>query len=136
LILVDTNVFVALIDKKDALHDRAFEDLGRLRGRQLYVLDSILAETCFFLRGKKARADLYLTLETLRVRPATLEPEGLREVFEWMKRYAEHEPDFADAQLVVHSARERGRRVWTYDREFRDLWRCPNGSAVPLLVRR
>jgi predicted nucleic acid-binding protein len=62
-----------------------------------------------------------------------LEPPWWKEVFDWLDRYAEHEPDFADAQLAVISGRNRTDRVWTYDREFRDIWRRPDGSKIPVL---
>src|SRR2546430_11649882 len=54
------------------------------------------------------------------------------EVFGWLMRYHEHDPDWADGYLAVVSEKERGSRVWTYDREFRTTWRRPGGTRVPL----
>jgi hypothetical protein len=56
------------------------------------------------------------------------------EVFEWLDRYADHEPDWADGYLAVISGHERRWKVWTYDREFRDVWRRPNGTRIPLVA--
>lgn len=64
----------------------------------------------------------------MRVRPA-VEPPWDR-VFEWLRRYAEREPDWTDGCLVVSATREQ--RVWTYDDEFRSVWRRLDGSRVPL----
>ena len=54
---------------------------------------------------------------------------------DWMDRYADHEPDLADAVTVVLSSELEGSRVWTYDREFRTTWRRPDGSPIPLALR-
>ena len=45
------------------------------------------------------------------------------EIFDWLIRYEEHDPDWADGYLAVVSGKEKGCRVWTYDREFRTTWR-------------
>ena len=57
------------------------------------------------------------------------------DVINWLVKYADHEPDRADACLAVLSGREKDLKVWTYDREFRTTWRRPNGTAIPLAVR-
>jgi predicted nucleic acid-binding protein len=135
LIVVDTSVLVGLVDERDALHDRSFDDLRKLTGKQLWVLDSVLTETCFLLRRRQARARLRLVLAFLRVRQSPLDTASWNDVFDWMERYADHEPDLADAQLVIMSARDRTCRIWTYDREFVHLWRRPDGSKIPLVTR-
>jgi hypothetical protein len=56
------------------------------------------------------------------------------EVFDWLDRYEEHEPDWADGYLAVISGHERRFRVWTYDREFRTIWRRADGSRIPLAL--
>ena len=56
------------------------------------------------------------------------------EVFDWLLRYQDHEPDWADGYLAVVSAKEKGSRLWTYDGEFRTTWRRPDGTRVPLAV--
>jgi hypothetical protein len=53
-----------------------------------------------------------------------------------MKRYADHTPDYADACLCIMTHREPKAQVWTYDSEFTNIWRRPDGSAVPMAVRR
>jgi len=63
------------------------------------------------------------------------ETELRLEVFRWLARYAEHEPDWADGYLAVVSERKKDARVWTYDRAFRTTWRRPRGTRIPLAVR-
>jgi predicted nucleic acid-binding protein len=129
MILVDTNVLVALVLPKDRLHRRAKEDLERLTRHEFRVLPSILAEACFILGGRGARARLAELLAGIRARPAT-EP-AWDQVFVWLAQYADHEPDWADGCLVAMSSKEQ--RVWTYDDEFRRIWRRLDGSRVPLV---
>ena len=57
------------------------------------------------------------------------------EVFDWLAKYADQEPDWADGCLAVLSGRHKDLRIWTYDREFRTTWRRPDGTAIPLAVR-
>lgn len=56
-------------------------------------------------------------------------------MFEWLTKYAEREPDWADACLAVLSGRDSKLKVWTYDSEFRTIWRRPDGSAIPMAVK-
>jgi hypothetical protein len=56
------------------------------------------------------------------------------DVLDWLARYAEHAPDFADGYLAVVSGVERRWKVWTYEREFRTIWRRTDGTWIPLAV--
>ena len=75
-------------------------------------------------------------IERLAMEPAPIvETSALwSEIFAWMRRYAEHEPDWVDAYIAVLCGANRRWRVWSYDREFRALWRRPDGSRIPLAV--
>jgi hypothetical protein len=67
--------------------------------------------------------------------PVAQELDFWLEVLDWLAKYADHEPEWADACLAVLSGRDSGLKVWTYDREFRTTWRRPDGSTIPLAVR-
>ena len=131
MILVDTNVLVALVLRKDRLHERATRDLERLAREEFHVMPVVLTEACFILQASAQRARLAELLAGVRARQAS-EPSWAK-VFEWLSRYAEHEPDWVDASLVVTASRDK--RVWTYDEEFRNVWRRMDGSSVPLAAR-
>jgi predicted nucleic acid-binding protein len=133
MILVDTNVLVALVDERDRLHSVAKRDLKRLGGSRMGVTSPVLTECFFLLAADYLRRRLAFLLEDLGVAPVELEPPWWDDVFDWLSRYAEHEADFADAQLAVLSGRNRAHKVWTYDRDFRSIWRRPDGSKIPLL---
>ena len=135
MILVDANVLIALVDEDDALRQKATRDLRRARGRNLAVTAAVLAEACFVLAEGWHRHRLRFLLDHLAIRDVRLEDPWRDEVFAWLEKYAEHEPDFADAELAVAASRTRGARVWTYDREFRIVWRQPNGARIPLFAQ-
>ena len=134
MILLDTTPIVALCDPRDALNRRALRDLDRL-ARDTFVLCSpVLTETCFLLshRVQRERLRRFLGEFSVTAYPTEDETRLWFDVFDWLMRYQEHDPDWADGYLAVISERERGSRVWTYDREFRTTWRRPDGTRVPL----
>ena len=137
MILIDTTPLVALCDPRDSLHAKALVDLDRLARKPLVLCAPVLTEACFLLGHPIQRERLERILAALSIRPFATEDEaGLwRDVFRWLGRYVEHEPDWADGYLAVASGREKTAKVWTYDSEFRTTWRRPDGSRIPLATR-
>jgi predicted nucleic acid-binding protein len=136
LILVDATVLVARVDARDALHRRARQDLDVLDGSVFATCEAVLSETCFHLSHHAHRLRLRSLLDELGVNilPAIYSRAYLDSVFDWLAKYAEHEPDWADGCLAVLSEQEATARVWTYDREFRTTWRRPDGKRIPMAV--
>jgi predicted nucleic acid-binding protein len=134
--LVDTRPLVALCDTRDRLHAPACKDLDRLARRPLVVCDAVLTEAFFLLPGKATRSRLERLFGELGLRPLVLQDEAQfrSDAFGWMARYADQQPDWADACLAVVSQREKRARVWTYDSEFRTTWRRPDGTRIALAV--
>lgn len=137
MILLDTTPLVALCDPRDGLHARAVRDLDRLARSPFILCEPVLTEACFLLDRPVQRARLEQLVVALAFRPFVTDdgPRLWLDVFQWLERYAEHEPDWADGFLAVASGRERRARVWTYDDEFRTTWRRPDGSRIPLAAR-
>ena len=137
MILVDTTPLVALCDPRDGLHAKAIADLDRVAKRAIVLCDPVLTEACFLLSRPAQRARLERLIVELGMTPLAIEDatELRLEVFRWLTRYGEHEPDWADGYLAVVSERQKDARVWTYDREFRTTWRRPGGTRIPLAVR-
>jgi predicted nucleic acid-binding protein len=137
VIAIDTGPLVALCDARDAKHAIAAKDLARLVRQEFGVCDAVLTETCFHLPHRSQRLRLRGLLDELKVRslPNATDERFWGDAFDWLVKYADQEPDWADACLAVLSARDAQLRVWTYDREFRLAWRRPDGSAIPLAVR-
>jgi predicted nucleic acid-binding protein len=136
--LVDTGPLVALADARDDKHKTAVSQLRSLIGGGLAVCDAALTEACFHLPHPSQRRRLRALVHDLRMRAVTIQDEqGFRlEVFDWLAKYEEHEPDWADGCLAVLCGRDTSLKVWTYDREFHATWRRPDGTSIPLAVRR
>lgn len=132
--LIDTTPLVALCDRRDSHHRRATRQLDALRSTELVTCEPVLVEACFHLPNGRQRQRLQALLEALRVTPLPQgdEPGFWDDVFSWLVRYAEHEPDWADACIAVLAGRHAQLRVWTFDREFRTTWRRPDGTPIPL----
>lgn len=136
MILLDTGPLVALCDPRDFLNPTALRDLDRLAQRPLVACAPVLTEATVLLAHTVQRRRLQRFLNEFSVTPYRIDDEQQlwSEVFEWLERYQEHDPDWADGYLAVLSAREKRARVWTYDREFRTIWRRPDGTRIPLAV--
>jgi predicted nucleic acid-binding protein len=137
MILIDTAPLVALCDARDEKHGVAVKHLALLGSSEFAVCDAVLTEACFHLPYQSQRQRVRALLDDLGAQPVPAADESAfwLEVFEWLTKYADHEPDWADGCLAVLSGRDPDARVWTYDREFRTIWRRPNGTAIPLAVR-
>lgn len=138
MILLDTAPLVALCDLRDRLNRTALRDLDRLGRQPLVLCGPVLTEACFLLTGGPQRERLRRLLAALSVRAYRSDDEARlwSDVFAWMARYQEHAPDWADAYLAVVAGQDRGWKVWTYDREFRTIWRRPDGTMIPLALSR
>jgi hypothetical protein len=123
-----------LVDDRDQLRRRGVRDLKRLRRGPFASTGPVLAESYFLLPEAHLRRRLRFLVGQLGVEVVELSADQWEDVFDWLDRYEEHQPDLADAQMVVLSARRPDCRVWTYDREFRTTWRRPDGSPIPLAV--
>ena len=138
MILVDTTPLVALCDAGDAQHDAAIKQLGKLASAGLCTCEAVLMEACFHLPHRAQRQRLRALLEALAIAslPGTDKQAFWLEVFDWLAKYGEREPDWADACIAVLCGRDKRMKVWTYDREFLTLWRRRDGTAIPLATRR
>jgi predicted nucleic acid-binding protein len=131
MILIDTNVLVALVDERDRLRSRAMSDLTKLKG-PFGILDAVLVETFFLLGQPYLRRRVRFVLERLTVLHMQIQTEWWSTIFDWLEKYARHEPDLCDAALVVAATHEK-RSIWTYDTEFAKLWRTPEGRPLQLV---
>ena len=128
-------MLVALADDEDDLHTRAIRDLKRLGRGPFGATVPVLSESFCLLPEGHLRLRLRSYLKGLRVGIVETPVNAWEEIFEWMERYEEHEPDLADAQLVALSTIDASCRIWTYDREFSSVWRRVDGSRVPTAAR-
>lgn len=138
MILIDTTPLVALCDARDSRHRVALKDLEALAPARLAVCEAVLMEACFHLPGGAQRHRLRAALDQLHIAalPRTDDRGFWLAVLDWLSKYADHEPDWADGCLAVLSGRDASLKVWTYDREFRTTWRRPDGTSIPMAVSR
>ena len=136
MIIIDSGPLVALCDARDAKHRSAVRQLQSLAANPFGTCDAVLTEACFHLPHGSQRLRLEAVLRELDIEPLpqSFDAGFWSAAFEWLAKYADHEPDWADACLAVLSGRDRQLRVWTYDREFRSVWRRPDGTAIPLVT--
>jgi predicted nucleic acid-binding protein len=136
MILIDTNALVGLVDSSDPLNKQAVADFPRLAKRKLYLISPVLAEALHSLSSKQDRQRLADLLDEFQIKMCPIQEtdELWQDAFQWLLRYSEHSPDWADALLAVLSGREKKFRVWSYDSEFKTIWRRPDGSRIPLAV--
>ncbi len=137
MILIDTTPLVALCDQRDSLNKTALRHLKVLAKSQFAICEPVLAEVCFHLPASSQRSRLQRTLEALNVVAAPVEDSQSlwKDIFDWLNKYSDHEPDWADGYLAALCGRDRRYKVWTYDKEFRTIWRKSNGAAIPMAVR-
>ncbi len=137
MILLDTGPLVALCDPHDGLHASTSRELHALAGETFGTCEAVLAEAHFHLGRAAQRQRLRVLIRDLRlaVLPDSKSSPLWPAVLDWLQRYEEHEPDWADACLTVLSATVPTARVWTFDREFHTIWKRPDGSTIPIVAR-
>lgn len=137
MILIDTGPLVALCDARDRKHRTAVKHLESLAAEEFAICDAVLTESCFHLPFASQRQRLRAILQQLRIHSVPLIHDGAfwLQVFEWLAKYADHEPDWADGCLAVLSGRDKQVKVWTYDREFRTTWRRLDGTTIPHVTK-
>ncbi len=136
-VLIDTGPLVALCDPRDALNKTALKDLTTLQKSQFVVCEPVIVEACFHLPATSQRSRLRHTLDQLNIVPVAVDDTWSLwiEVFAWLEQYSDHEPDWADGYMAVLSARDTKLKLWTYDVEFRTVWRRIDGTRIPLAIR-
>lgn len=134
MILLDTNVLAALVDERDSLHERAHRDLHKLKG-PFALTSAVLVETCILIRLPHLRQRLWAALERLQMQHIEVMPSQWSDIFLWLEGYASHLPDLCDAILLALSERQ-SLPIWTYDREFRTIWRTPTGKSPKVVPPR
>lgn len=134
MILVDAGPIVALFDPRDGYRARARNDFRLLQRQRFTTIVPVLAEVLFHLPTRNLRTQLFAWFDQFGVQILPFDLGEIGRIRDWLFQYAEHEPDFADAALIVSFERLQKASLWTYDSEFTKIWRRPDGSRVPLAV--
>ncbi len=113
--LLDTGVFVALLDRSERNHQRCVDLLSAFQG-QLLTTEPVLTETVYLL-GPSVRAQR-TGIDFILKGGATLVPQSvasLTRASALMKKYSDIPMDLADATLVVLAEETSIREVLTLD---------------------
>ena len=133
MILLDSSVLVALCDRDDSHAARAMQQLRSLKERNLRVTLPVLTETWHLLQEPWPRSILteWLRARAVQIASTVEDQQTLSHIWQWLEKYADHDPDFADAHLVFAAADKKS-TIWTYDTEFTRVWRHLDGSRIRL----
>src|SRR5262245_50238151 len=117
MILINTDVLIAIVNPADGHYPRVMQELPKLKG-PYYTCDAVLTESFHMLDRPNLRARLVGFVADAPV--GQLEPPqgSWPKIFTWLERYKELSPDFTDAVLVHLLATHKRAKVWTFDREF------------------
>lgn len=116
-VLLDTGILVAVLDEADRLHEAAVDWISKPRLR-LHTVEPVLAEAANFVPSHRRAsvADFVIAAKASVHRPDTA---AYRRVAAILRKYADLEPDWADAMLVWLAEQKGIHRIATLDvRDF------------------
>ncbi len=132
-ILLDTGVFVALLDRSEKNHERCVSFLKEFRGHIL-TTEPVLTETIYLLGPAFRRQGT--CIEFILQGGAALVPqstESLSRALSLMKKYQDIPMDFADATLVVLAEDTGINDVLTLDNRGFRAYRMHGGKTFSVL---
>ena len=132
-ILLDTGVFVALLDRSEQRHAQCVEYFKSFRG-EVFTTEPVLTETLYLL-GPDSGAQK-AGIEFILRGGATLVPQSaasLARAAALMEKYRDAPMDFADATLVVLAEESGTDEILTLDRKGFQTYRIH--GKKPFTVR-
>ena len=116
-VLLDTGILVAVLDEADRFHEPAVEWLSRSRLR-LHTVEPVLTEAAYFLPSH-TRASVADFVITAKAAVHRADVPAYRRMAALLRKYADLEPDWADAMLVWLAEQTGIHRIATLDvRDF------------------
>ncbi len=129
MILMDTGPFVALLDPRDAEHERCKAVLKGL-GEPLITTTPVLTEAFHLLPpGGQGGANLRAFLRRGGAAVWFMDGPLLERCLDLMEQYADHPMDLADASLVAAAEALKIRRIFTLDRDDFSTYRLRRGRT-------
>ena len=132
-ILLDTGVFVALLDKSERNHERCVAFFQSFAG-ELFTTEPVLTETLYLL-GPSIKAQR-TCIDFLVKGGATLIPqskESLSHASALMEKYQDVSMDFADATIVTLAEEMGVAEILTLDRRGFSTYRIRGKTAFKIL---
>ena len=135
MILVDTNILVAVANDRDRHHQRARELLETVPD-ELLVPPTVIAEVCYLVGerdGASAEARFLRAFGAGELRVAELTTPDLGRMAELTERYADLKLGGTDASVVAIAERLGIERIATLDRRHFSVVRPHHVDAFTLL---
>ena len=133
VVLLDTGVIVALLDRSERRHAECVEAIETLDG-PLVTCEPVIAEACYLTRRLSGAPDAIL--ENVRNGVFQIPFELSREaaaVQRILRKYRDREIDLADACLIQLATELRAGRILTLDSDFRSYRWAGNRQFESLL---
>lgn len=133
MIIIDTGVIVALLDKDDQFHAWAVSQLKEL-AVPFHTCEAVLAEAFFLLsRVTHGTSKLIELLRRLNVILIENEFESASEsIFNLMDKYRNIPANFADAYLIQMAEKNKKSKIWTVDKHF-TIYRIHRRQKINLI---
>ena len=134
--LLDANVLIAAINRRDQHHESAIAVLSAGR-MTLVTCWPAITEATHMLRSVPGAVDRLLDLcaRAPRIAMLDIKRDELSHIRTWMRKYAAMQPDFADACLMHLAQREKLDSILSFDDDF-DTYRTTTGRALRRLFGR
>lgn len=129
---VDSGFLIALFAKNDPHHRDAKKFLEKNQDLEMHSLWPVIVETCFFLNNHGKQA-LLEWLERGALVMHELTPRDTAKIRETIKQYANIDPDFTDAALVVLAGQSKVTQILTVDERDFSIYRLANGAVFERL---
>lgn len=135
MILTDTGPLVALVDKRDADHDRCMAAISTMPDEPLITSWPCLTEAMYFAHragganGTRILWHMHLAGDLLLHDLSDISVARMQQL---MERYQDLPMDFADASLIAAAEHLGLRQAFTLDSDFR-IYRLIDGSALEVI---
>jgi len=131
-ILVDTGPLVALLNKKDAQHQRCSDEFSRI-GKSLYTCWPVLTEVAHLVKTKASVHSLVASADGTFLNILPLVASDIAGIHSILDQYADQDFDLADACLMHLANRQSIETVFTLDVKDFSVYRNPSGQRLSIL---
>lgn len=134
--LIDTGAILALLDRKDAWHERCLNTFSTLR-LPLATTAAVLTELFHFLvKHPQAQANAWKLLNSGAITVKSIEDADLPTIERFVRKYADCPMDFADATLVLLAERESLTTIFTIDHDDFETYRIKGKTRFRIVPSR
>ena len=130
-VIADSGFVIALFAPREAAHDAAVSFVAT-NDAPTIIIQSVIAETCFFLSTKGRRALLEWVARGA-VEVIDIPTSAYTEIGAIMNRYQNLDPDFADCALVWLAGEVKCRRILTLDERDFTVFRVKGNKRFELI---